>query len=131
MYRKLEIYFYCHIKIQVLYIKFKIWFDFSEDHYRKIAIPCSWDVHFLWTVKWKYMLKKISLLYTPTTSNLVLTNWLIMRVTPIIWCVSKFVDSINVLLNKCELLVSLIKWFSRYTLKKRNYSNYKNMMIPF
>ena len=77
----------------------------------------------------KHLLTKISLLYTPTTSNLVLTNWLIMRVTPIICRVSNYVYSINALLKKCELLVSLIKWFFWSCLKQRLYTNHEKMMI--
>ena len=77
----------------------------------------------------KHLLTKISLLYTPTTSNFVLTNWLIMRVTPIICRVSNYVYSINALLKKCELLVSLIKWFFGSLLKQRLYTNHEKMMI--
>ena len=77
----------------------------------------------------KHLLTKISLLYTPTTSNLVLTNWLIMRVTPIICRVSNYVYSINALLKKCELLVSLIKWFFGSLLKQRLCTNHEKMMI--
>lgn len=81
-------------------------------------------------VKAMILVEEIRLQDTPTTSRNFLTNWLIMCVTPFIWCANTNLDRIDTLLKKCLTLVSLIElvYFVNYSTRIDSNLNFSSIV---